>query len=311
MVEVMDTEINVVNFVSTVNAGVDPLGIGSSGVFLYVEAPSKRRTPMVELAVACARQAGEIMLRNLEKPRSIEQKNSQATNLVTETDREVEEAIVGMIEHSFPGHEVLAEESGRRGRASDYRWIIDPLDGTTNYAHRLPLFCTSIALEYRGELVVGVIFDPTRNELYSAEKGAGSFMNGRRLQVSETRTLGESLLVTGFPYDVRAQSERLVKDFNAFLLEARALRRLGSAALDLCYVASGIFDGFWEISLKPWDMAAGVLIVQEAGGTFTDFGGKPSTIYNETMLASNGKIHHQMVQVLERSQRNRPNAPPA
>ena len=256
---------------------------------------------MLDIAVSCARHAGEILLRNLDKPRSIERKESLDTNLVTETDREVEEYIVGVITHEFPEHEILAEESGERGTRSEYRWIIDPLDGTTNYTHRLPLFCTSIGLEHRGDLILGVIYDPTRDELYSAEKGSGAFLNGRRLKVSETRVLKESLLVTGFPYDVRSNPDRVVEHFNAFLVEARALRRLGSAAIDFCYVAAGRFDGVWETSLKPWDMAAGILIVQEAGGKFTDFRGRPSTIYDHTMLVSNGNIHNQMVEVLTRS----------
>lgn len=259
---------------------------------------------MLDVAVSCARHAGEILLRNLDKPRSIERKGALDTNLVTETDKEVEEFIVGVITREFPGHEILAEESGTRGTPSDYRWIIDPLDGTTNYAHGLPLFCTSIGLEFRGELILGVIYDPTRDELYCAQKGSGATLNGRPLRVSGTRALGESLLVTGFPYDVRSNPHRVIEHFNAFLLKARALRRLGSAALDLCYVAAGRFDGFWEASLQPWDMAAGVVIVREAGGLFTDYRGQPSTIYESTMIASNGLIHAQMIEVLSQSPNN-------
>lgn len=256
---------------------------------------------MLDIAAQCAEEAGRILLRNLEKPRHIEQKGSLDTNLVTETDKEVEEYIIGVLRNQFPDHDILAEESGSRGSGSEYRWIIDPLDGTTNYAHGLPLFCTSIGLERRGELVLGVIYDPMRKELYSAQKGKGAFLNGRQLKVSETRSLRESLLVTGFPYDVRSNPDHVVEHFNEFLMEARAVRRLGSAAIDFCYVAAGRFDGFWEVSLNPWDMAAGILIVLEAGGTFTDFRGNPATIYDRTMLVSNGKIHGQMVDVLARN----------
>jgi myo-inositol-1(or 4)-monophosphatase len=255
---------------------------------------------MLDIAVACAKHAGEILLRNLDKPRSIQRKDSQDTNLVTETDKEVEDYIIGVITREFPDHGIVAEESGMRAAASEYRWIIDPLDGTTNYAHRLPLFCTSIGLEHRGELILGVVYDPTRDELYSAHKGSGAFLNGQRLKVSQTRLLGESLLVTGFPYDVRSNPHGVVEHFKSFLVKTRAVRRLGSAAIDFCYVAAGRFDGFWEGSLKPWDMAAGALIVQEAGGRFTDYHGKPTSIYNQAMVASNGLIHDQMVEVLGR-----------
>jgi myo-inositol-1(or 4)-monophosphatase len=256
---------------------------------------------MLEIAVSCARHAGEILLRNLEKPRHIEHKESQDTNLVTETDTEVEEFLIGVIRREFPNHDILAEESGSHGLTSEYRWIIDPLDGTTNYAHRMPLFCTSIGLERRGEIILGVIYDPTRDELYTAEKGRGAFLNGRRLQVSDTDKLGESLLVTGFPYDVRSNPDHVVQHFAAFLMEARALRRLGSAAIDCCYVAAGRFDGFWESSLNPWDMAAGVLMVLEAGGKFFFNDTATTEIYTRAMVVSNGKIHDQIIDVLGRS----------
>jgi len=256
---------------------------------------------MIDIAAQCAEEAGKILVRNLEKPRHIEHKGSLDTNLVTETDKEVEEYIVGELRSRFPDHDILAEESGSRGSGSEYRWIIDPLDGTTNYAHGLPLFCTSIGLERRGELVLGVIYDPMRKELYSAQKGKGAFLNGRQLKVSQTLTLRESLLVTGFPYDIRSNPDHAVEHFKEFLMEARAVRRLGSAAIDFCYVAAGRFDGFWEVSLNPWDMAAGILIVLEAGGTFTDFRGEPTSIYGRSMLVSNGRIHGQMVDVLARN----------
>jgi myo-inositol-1(or 4)-monophosphatase len=255
---------------------------------------------MLEIAIEAAREAGALLKLHSGKARSIERKGGEETNLVTEIDRRSEKIIIDRIRRKYPQHDFLAEESGGRDRRSDYCWIIDPLDGTTNFTHGLPIFCVSIGLEHKGEIVGGVVYDPNHDELFTAEKGKGASLNRKRMHVSSTTRLIESLLVTGFPYTLRDEPDEIIHHFNNFLLEAQALRRLGSAALDLAYVAAGRFDGFWESSLHPWDMAAGVLLVQEAGGKFTDFDGNPSSVYKKALLTSNGLIHEQMIQVLRR-----------
>ena len=202
----------------------------------------------------------------------------------------------------FPDHDVLAEELGATARArtpSRYRWVFDPLDGTTNYAHGLPIFCSSLALEIDGRCQVGAIYDPTRRELFTAERGFGARLNGETIRVSSTAHLLDSLLVTGFPYDVHLQSDRLVELFGAFLGRARAVRRLGSAALDLCYVAAGRFDGFWEEHLKAWDVAAGALLVEEAGGRMSGIDGGPFDAAAGHLIASNAAVHDQMLAVVD------------
>lgn len=255
---------------------------------------------MIEIAVEAALEAGKLLKMHSGKPKSIERKEGQETNLVTEIDRQSEEIVIGTIKKHFPHHDFLAEESGGREQQSEYRWVIDPLDGTTNFTHGLPIFCVSIGLERKGVLELGVVYNPNLDELFTAERGKGAFLNKRRIRVSKTSNLIESMLVTGFPYTVQSNPDHAVEHFNNFLMKAQAVRRLGSAALDLCYVAAGRFEGFWEVSLNPWDMAAGVLIVQEAGGTYTDFLGNPSTIYKKNLLTSNGRIHTQMIEVLKK-----------
>ena len=222
-------------------------------------------------------------------------------DLVTEVDLECERMCRAVLAERFPDHDILAEElsSGPAEPArSPYRWVFDPLDGTTNYAHGLPIFCSSLALQVDGRTVVGAIYDPTRRELFTGERGQGSFVNGERLQVSHAERLIDSLLVTGFPYDVHARAAELVGLFGAFLGTARAVRRLGSAALDLCYVAAGRFDAFWEQHLKPWDVAAGALIVEEAGGLVTGMDGSPFDPAAAHLIASNGRIHAEMVRLI-------------
>ena len=199
-----------------------------------------------------------------------------AIDLVTEVDVAVERMIRELIAERHPGHDVLAEElGGPETRTSPYCWICDPIDGTTNFAHGVPIFCSTIALEVDGQLEVGAIYDPTRDELYTAERGRGAYLNGAPIHVSTAGSLIDSLLVTGFPYTVQQKLEELVGLFAVFLSRSRAVRRLGSAALDICYVAAGRMDGFWEQGLNAWDIAAGVLLVQEAGGTVTDLDGGP------------------------------------
>jgi len=205
-----------------------------------------------------------------------------------------------LLAERFPDHEILAEELGETSgqRRAPYRWVFDPLDGTTNYAHGLPIFCSSLALEIDGRSAVAAIYDPTRRELFTAERGMGARVNGDPLQVSGTTTLIDALLVTGFPYDVHRGAGDLVDLFGEFLARARAVRRLGSAALDLCYVAAGRLDGFWEQHLKPWDVAAGALILEEAGGRITGIDGTPFDAAAGHLVASNGALHDHMVAVI-------------
>lgn len=255
---------------------------------------------MIQTAIEAALEAGRFLKMSVGKFKHVERKEGQETNLVTEIDRRSEEIIITKIKQRYPHHDFLAEESGSHAVQSEYRWIIDPLDGTLNFTHGFPIFCVSLALEVKGEIVLGVIYDPNMEELYSAEKGRGALLNNKPIRVSTTRTLIESMLVTGFPYTIRNNPDNAVQHFNNFLMEAQAIRRLGSAALDLCYVAAGRFDGFWEVALNPWDMAGGVLILEEAGGKYTDFRGFPTDIYHKQLLVSNGVIHNQMVAVLKK-----------
>ena len=243
--------------------------------------------------------AGDIQMSRRETGFHVDKKGT--IDLVTEVDLECERMCRAVLADRFPDHAILAEElSGESTEpaAAGYRWVFDPLDGTTNYAHGLPIFCASLALEIDGETEVGAIYDPTRRELFTAERGEGAFLNGAPLRVSGTAALVDSLLVTGFPYDVHEQVDRLVELFGAYLGRARAVRRLGSAALDLCYVAAGRFDGFWEQRLKPWDVAAGALIVQEAGGRITGMDGTRFDPEAAHLVASNGWIHHAMLEVI-------------
>lgn len=258
-------------------------------------------------AVEIVLRAGDIQLARRESGFRVSKKGE--IDLVTEVDLECERMCRAVIEERFPDHDVLAEEgtSAAPSRGSRYRWVFDPLDGTTNYAHGLPIFCASLGLEIDGRVEVGAIYDPTRKELFTGERGYGSFLNGAALRVSGTARLGDSLLVTGFPYDVHTQTGHLVEMFAGFLGRARAVRRLGSAALDLCYVAAGRFEGFWEQHLKPWDVAAGALIVEEAGGRITGMDGSPFDPAAAHLVASNGHVHTQMLDVI-RDVRQKPQA---
>lgn len=249
-------------------------------------------------AILAARKAGEALLKGLGRKRTVKYKG--AVNLVTEMDLLSEKIIVGEIEKRFPGHSILAEERPALQKPSPFLWIIDPLDGTTNYAHGFPIFSVSIALAKFGEVVSGVVYDPTRDELFTAQKGKGARLNGRKIRVSEETKLTRSLLATGFPYDLRESEINNFDHFYNFAVRAQAVRRAGSAALDLCYVAAGRFDGFWEMKLAPWDIAAGSLLVSEAGGKITDFGEKPVKLEGKHVLASNGKIHSAMLAIAKR-----------
>jgi len=253
-------------------------------------------------AVEIVLRAGEIQMSRRESGFQIDKKGT--IDLVTEADLECENMCRAVLAERFPQHDILAEElsSGPgQPRTSRFRWVFDPLDGTTNYAHGLPVFCASLALEIDGQTEVGAIYDPTRKELFTGERGQGAFVNGTRLRVSETSSLLDALLVTGFPYDVHEKLVPLLAMFGAFLGQARAVRRLGSAALDLCYVAAGRFDGFWEQTLKPWDVAAGALIVEEAGGRITGMDGSRFDPAAAHLVASNGQIHAAMLDVIKRA----------
>jgi len=215
-------------------------------------------------------------------------------------DHCAEAAVIEILEKAFPDHGILTEESKGREGSGSYRWILDPLDGTTNYAHGYPFFCVSLALEKDGHIIWGIIYDPLRDELFEAAVGMGAMVNGKPLTVSNTRHIQQSFLCTGFPYDMRESSEDNLRYFSRFAKIAQAIRRDGSAALDLCYVAMGRFDGFWEMKLNPWDVAAGSLIVTEAGGRVSNFNGEPFAIDGSEILATNGLIHDEMLQVLSK-----------
>jgi myo-inositol-1(or 4)-monophosphatase len=251
----------------------------------------------LEVAIRAALAAGAYLRRQIHRTRQVDYKG--VVNLVTDCDRQAQKIIISILRRAFPGHGFLAEENGKQqiGR-ENYCWLIDPLDGTTNYAHGFPIFCVSIALEKEGELLVGVVYDPMRQELFQAIKGQGAWLNGRRLRVSKTSSLNRSLLATGFPYDLRESPVNNLVHFENFLFRVQAIRRCGAAALDLAYVACGRFDGFWELKLNPWDVAAGSLLVEEAGGRVTDFRGSKLNLAAGEIVASNGLIHASMLKVL-------------
>jgi myo-inositol-1(or 4)-monophosphatase len=246
--------------------------------------------------VAAADRAGEILRNYWGRSHTVEKKG--AIDLVTEADLASESAIVQLIRAVYPDHTILAEESGVTPGTDAYEWIIDPLDGTTNYAHHLPEFSLSIAFALEGDVVFGVVLIPVTGELFCGTRGEGATVNGLPIRVSSTKILGESLLVTGFPYNLQSIIGPLIRRFERCLTAAQGVRRLGSAALDLCYVACGRFDGFWEQNLAPWDTAAGMVIAQEAGATISDFSNGPYSIEKTEILATNGLIHQEMTAVL-------------
>jgi myo-inositol-1(or 4)-monophosphatase len=253
---------------------------------------------MLNFAMQTARDAGAILMEKLGRKIQISKKGD--INLVTEADLASEALIIDRIKTQYPKHSILAEESGEAvviGN-SEWKWIIDPLDGTTNFAHGYPCFAVNIALEHNGQIVVGVTYDPTRDEMFAAERGQGATLNNKKITVSETSLLSEALLVTGFPYNF-AQKENFAHDMLQFLVKSRGVRRDGSAALDLAYMACGRFDGFWEEGLNPWDVAPGTLLIEEAGGTITYYDGSAFDIYTPPMCASNGLIHDEMLEVLQ------------
>jgi myo-inositol-1(or 4)-monophosphatase len=253
-------------------------------------------TDYLSLAKRLAREAGIYALAAQKKGLRIETKTNEF-DLVTHVDKHNEEFIRSEVARLYPDHSFLGEEEGASGQG-EVKWVVDPIDGTVNYAHGLPIWCVSIGVEVAGEIVCGAVYDPNRDELFSAEKGKGAYLNDERIHVSETAEFTRSLLVTGFPYNIAENPRDDIGRFGAFLHRGILVRRLGSAALDLCYVASGRFDGFYEGSLSPWDMAAASLFVSEAGGMLTHYNGAELSIYGKSVVASNGKIHQAMTDII-------------
>lgn len=263
----------------------------------WTDVPPSDRARFQSFAIEAARAAGLVLLTKAKQGFSVEYK--AAVNLVTDADRAAEECVVSAIRSTFPHHRLLAEEGGAMAtNASPYQWIIDPLDGTTNYAHGFPFYSVSIGLEYAGHCVLGVVLDPVRNELFTAELGRGAYLNGVPIRVSTIDTVNKALLVTGFSYDIRDNPDNNLDHFSRLSLRAQGVRRTGSAALDLCYVGSGRFDGFWEVKLQPWDMAAGLVVLREAGGLATSFQKGTFSIYGQQLVATNGRIHEEMLALL-------------
>jgi myo-inositol-1(or 4)-monophosphatase len=262
---------------------------------------SKELSNFLKVATSVATEAGEILKRNFGKTQKVELKGE--IDLITDIDRRSQEFIVGRLGKAFPDHSIMAEEAVFEKKRSPYLWIIDPLDGTTNYAHGFPVFCVSIALQFKKKTIAGVVHNPLLGETFTAGAGVGARLNGKRIVVSKTRLLTNSLLATGFPYDLRKHSREYLKVFCDMATRTRAVRRAGSAALDLAYLACGRFDGFWEKKLKPWDIAAGTLMVVEAGGKLTNYNGKRFDVMKGEVAASNAKIHKELLAVLRISRR--------
>jgi myo-inositol-1(or 4)-monophosphatase len=253
---------------------------------------------MLKKTIDIAKEAGNVIRDGFRNNISIEFKTDE-TNLVTNIDKAAEKVITDFIKKEFPNHSIIAEESGSNTKLSEYTWVIDPIDGTTNFAHGLPIFSVSIGIQKNNKTIIGVIYDVMRDVIYSAEKGSGTYENDKKIIVNQNSKLKESVLVTGFAYDRKDGYSEAVKLFGEFLARTRAVRRLGSAAIDFCYVASGVFDGFWEANLSPWDVCAGMLIVEEAGGRISDFSNNSIDIFANQFLATNGVIHDEMIRIIK------------
>lgn len=247
--------------------------------------------------VEAARAAGAVIQSYFNGPFRVESKDGR-NNLVTEVDRHAETAIIGIIRRDWPGHTIISEEVGEMIQDSDYQWIIDPIDGTVNFAHGIPICCVSIGLRHQGKMLMGVVYNPMMNEFFFAERGKGAYLNDAPIKVSEKADFKTACLVTGFPYKWPETKEHPIKVFERMILQGLPVRRLGSAAIDLCWVACGRFDGFWEYNLNSWDVAAGYLIVREAGGRISNFDGTETTVFEKETLATNGLIHEEMLRVI-------------
>ena len=288
LISIREVRRNAVN-IRTRRAGMArPAGIGSLAVAEIGE--------IEKVALRAARAAGRVHLKWLSRT-SVTRK-SNAIDLVTEADQESEATVIDILRRSFPAHAVLAEESGANEHTSEHRWIIDPLDGTTNFAHGFPQFCVSIAYERRGRVQVAVVLDAFKKECFVTQRGRGTALNGRSVHVSRIPTLDLSLLATGFPYDRRERRRYYLAFWEAFMMRTQGVRRTGSAALDLAYVACGRVDGFWEFGLKQWDVAAGALMVEEAGGHVSNMDGSRLDIAAANIVASNGRLHQRMIETL-------------
>lgn len=255
---------------------------------------------MIEDIIKISKEAGSIIRNGFGTNLNIEFKTNE-TNLVTQIDKASEKLIKEFISKNYPTHGILAEESGETKNSSDFVWVVDPLDGTTNFAHSLPIFSVSIGVQKSGKTVAGVVYDVMQDIVYCAEKGSGAFANDKKISVSKNDNIGHSVLVTGFPYDLAESNEEIFEKFEAFTRASRGMRRLGSAAIDFCYVAKGVFDGFWEVYLHPWDVCAGKFILEEAGGRVTGFDGEDIDIYSKKILATNGLIHNTMVDIMRKN----------
>lgn len=260
--------------------------------------PTLPLTDLERVAIAAAERAGELLRTNFDRSKQLRFKEG-IHNIVTDSDIASERLIVETIRASFPEHAIVAEESGLHEARSPYRWIVDPLDGTVNFAHGVPIFSVSIAVEFDGAVVVGVVYHPMLGELFTARRGDGAYLNGQPIGVSECRHLADAFLVTGFPYNIASFPEYRDWHFPALVRRGIPIRRLGSSALDLAYVAAGRFDGFWEVGLHPWDIAAGVLLVTEAGGRVTNYDGSPHSLLARTIVATNGIIHDEFIAFLQ------------
>ncbi len=256
----------------------------------------KRIRDLIDTATDIAREAGSILKKGFDQAPDVRYKGK--IDPVTQYDLASEEYIVGRINDAFPDHQILAEEGTESNGGSEYRWIIDPLDGTVNFAHGFPMYCVSIAVEFRGHVVAGAVFDPERDEMFTGGRSIGGFLNGTRMRVSSEKRLDRAMLATGFAYDVHTSRRNNLGFFSRMIKTAQAVRRPGSAAIDLCWLAAGRLDGFWELKLHPWDTAAAALFVEEAGGRVTRLDGSPYTIFDDEILASNSRIHRQMSRTL-------------
>jgi myo-inositol-1(or 4)-monophosphatase len=271
------------------------IAAATSGQALSQEGSVEMET-YLSTAVEIAREAGALLAQMSQRPHEISYK--RPSDLVTDADRRSEALILERLRSHFPKHAVVAEEGGGQKTDSDYCWYVDPLDGTTNFAHGFPVYCVTLGLTYRGEIVAGVVYDPTREELFTVDRGAGAYLNNKRIHVSTIASLRESLLATGFP-PFASNHELNIEYYHRFTRISHGIRRAGSAALDLCSVACGRFEGFWELKLNPWDKAAGALMVEEAGGRVTDTKGGPFNLLADEIFASNGLVHEAMRKVFE------------
>lgn len=256
-------------------------------------------TELKDVLMLAAREAGAIIKQYFQGDFNVDNKDT-INNLVTEVDTKAEAKIISVIKETFPEHSIISEEVGELLQKSEYKWIIDPIDGTVNFAHGIPICCVSIGLLHHDEMLMGAVYNPMMNELFFAEKGKGAYLNDKPIKVSEKSDFRKAFLVTGFPYKWPKTNEHPIKVFERIILEGLPVRRLGSAAIDLCWVACGRFDGFWEYNLNPWDVSAGYLIVLEAGGRVTDFSGSDCTVFDKETLATNSLIHNSLLDAIKR-----------